>query len=140
MLTRQIMGKCPLGMRRVSQAGVSAMQAIVLAFLLQLDAIGAADPAMFDINVLAAVHRPIHQALVQGRPAVALPARFGLSSASGEQQLHKAVDRFIQDARATREFVSAGTADARVDLLFADGTTTPQGHAYDDFFAFAEAN
>ena len=123
-----------------NQQGNNAMKAIILAFLLQLDAIGAADPAMFDMNVLAAVHQPIHQALVQGRADVTLPARFGLSSASSEQQLHAAVDRFIHDARASREFAAAGTVDARVDLLFADSATTPQGHGYDDFFAFAEAN
>ena len=116
------------------------MKAIVLAFLLQLDAIGAADPAMFDLNVLASVHQPIHQALVQGRTDVVLPARFGLSTASAEQQLHVAVDHFIHDAQASREFATAGTVDARIDLLFSDGTTTPQGHAYDDYFAFAETN
>lgn len=115
------------------------MKAIILAFLLQIEAIGGADPAMYDMNVLAAVHHPIHAALVDGQ-AVALPARFGLSTASGEQQLHAAVEKFIRDARASGEYAAAGTADARIDLLFADGTVTPHGHAYDDYFAFAEAN
>ncbi|MFZ5756375.1 MAG: hypothetical protein ACOY3X_05695 [Pseudomonadota bacterium] len=116
------------------------MKAIVLAFLLQLEAIGATDPAMYDMNVLAAVHQPIHAAVVEGRGDVTVPARFGLSSASSEQQLHAAVDRFIQEARASREYAAARTADARIDLLFADGTVTPAGHAYDDYFAFTETN
>jgi len=115
------------------------MKAIILAFLLQLEAIGATDPAMYDINVLAAVHQPIHQALVTGRAGgTVLPVRFGLSTPSGEQQLHAAVEKFILDARNTPEFARAGTVDARIDLLFSDGTMTPQGHAYDDYFAFAE--
>ena len=114
------------------------MKAIILAFLLQLEAIGATDPAMFDINVLAAVHQPIHQALVEGRTGTALPAQFGLSDVAGEQKLHVAVEQFIKAARGTPEFASAGTVDARVDLLFSEGTMTPEGHAYDDYFAFAE--
>ncbi|MFZ5723599.1 MAG: hypothetical protein ACOY33_08040 [Pseudomonadota bacterium] len=113
------------------------MKAIILAFLLQIEAIGAADPAMYDINVLAAVHQPIHATLVEGREAT-LPASFGLSSASGEQQLRTALEQFIRDARASREYASAGTRDARLDLLFADGAVTPAGHDYDDYFAFAE--
>lgn len=115
------------------------MKAIVLAFLLQLEAIGGSDPAMYDINVLAAVHQPIHAELIEGRD-VALPARFGLSTAAGEQQLHAALEKFIKDARATREYAAARTTDARIDLLFSDGTVTPEGHAYDDYFAFAETN
>lgn len=115
------------------------MKAIILAFLLQLDAIGAADPAMYDLNVLAAVHHPIHEALVEGQQDVVLPARFGLSTPSSEKQLHVAVDRFIREARASGEYAAAGSTDARIDLLFTDGVVTPQGHAYDDFFAFAEA-
>lgn len=116
------------------------MKAIILAFLLQLDAIAATDPAMYDMNVLAAVHQPIHQALVEGRGNVALPARFGLSSASAEDKLHQAVEGFIRDARATGEYATAGSIDARIDLLFSDGTVTPEGHGYDDYFAFAETN
>lgn len=116
------------------------MKAIVLAFLLQLEAIGAADPAMYDMNVLAAVHQPIHAAVVEGRADVTVPARFGLSSEAAEQQVRAALEQFIRDARGTREFAAARTADARIDLLFADGTVTPAGHAYDDYFAFTEAN
>lgn len=115
------------------------MKAIVLAFLLQLDAIGGADPAMYSLNVLAAVHQPIHEALVQGHE-VALPARFGLSTAAGERQLHAAVSQFISDARVDPEFVAARNTEQRIDLLFTEMVVTPAGYAYDDYFAFAEAN
>ena len=116
------------------------MKAIILAFLLQLDAIGATDPAMYNLNVLAAVHRPIQAALVDGRPEVALPAQFGLSTPDGEKKLHAAVEKFIQDGRANDELSHAGSRDARAELLYADGAMTPQGNGFDDFFAFAQAN
>jgi len=115
------------------------MKAIVLAFLLQLEAIGGADPAMYNINVLAAVHQPIHVALVEGREA-SLPARFGLATPEGEQKLHAALEQFIRDARANHEYAAARTPEARIDLLFSEKVTTPAGHDYDDYFAFAEAN
>lgn len=113
------------------------MKAILLAFLLQLDAIGAVDPTVFDLSVLAAIHRPIHQALVDGRTDITLPARFGLADVSHEPVLHDAVARFIQDAQASREFAAANSADARFNLLFSDIAITPQGNAFDDYFAFA---
>lgn len=113
------------------------MKAILLAFLLQIEAIGSSDPAMYDMNVLAGVHQRIHVALTQDKE-VTLPPRFGLSTASGEQQLRGAVEKFIRDVRASREYNSARTTDARLDLLFADNTKTPAGHDYDDYFAFAE--
>lgn len=115
------------------------MKAIVLAFLLQLEAIGAADPAMFEMRVLSAVHQPIHAALVQGQADVEVPGRYGLSSADAERRLQAAVDTFIREARATPEYASARTLDARVELLFSEGVLTPRGHAYDDYFAFAGA-
>lgn len=116
------------------------MKAILLAFLLQLEAIGATDPAMYEMGVLARVHQPIHQALVEGRADYRLPAAFGLSSPAAEQQLRTAVDGFIRQARVSPDFAGAATPDARIELLFGDDIVTPAGHAYDDYFAFAEAN
>lgn len=116
------------------------MKAILLAFLLQLEAIGATDPAMYEMGVLARVHDPIHAALVEGRTDYRLPERFGLSSPAAEQQLRGVVENFIRDTRASAEFVRAGGRDEREELLFGDDIETPTGNAYDDYFAFAEAS
>lgn len=115
------------------------MKAIVLAFLLQLEAIGGADPSLYNLNVLAAVHQPIHEVLVEGNQAV-LPGKFGLATAQGEQKLHTALEQFIRDARVSPEYTKATTRDARIDLLFGEMAVTPTGNGYDDYFAFAEAN
>ncbi|MFP5382789.1 MAG: hypothetical protein ACLGHG_01825 [Gammaproteobacteria bacterium] len=113
------------------------MKAILLAFLLQLEAVGAADPSLFEMRVLAAVHGPVYSALVEGRTDAALPARFGLASPAAEKQLRTALETFIGQTRAAPEYVGATTMDARLDLLFNDAVITPDGHAFDDYFAFA---
>jgi hypothetical protein len=113
------------------------MKAIVLAFLLQLEAIGATDPSLFSLDVLQRVHEPIQQALVEGRGDVVVPASFGLAGAETNRRVHDAVEGFIREARTTREFATAGTVDARIDMLFSDAIVTPTGAAYDDYFAFA---
>lgn len=113
------------------------MKAIVLAFLLQLEAIGAADPALFNMDVLQRVHEPIEQALFEGHGDVVVPTNFGLASADANRRVHDAVEDFIRAASSTREFATAGTVDARIDMLFSDSIVTPTGAAYDDYFAFA---
>lgn len=115
------------------------MKAIILAFLLQLDSISAADPALLDLNVLAAANKPIRQALIEGSDTIAFPRRFGMSSEATEQQLRAAVLHFIAEAKKSPEYAKANTVEARLDLLFADGTVTPQGHDFDDYFAFSSA-
>jgi hypothetical protein len=118
------------------------MKAIILAFLLQLDAIGTADPALLDINVLAAANKPIRQALIEGSDTISMPRRFGMSTEAGEQQLRAAVLQFIQDAKKSPDFVAAKTVEQRIDMLYAEDTATPKGQDFDDYFAFAsvEAN
>lgn len=113
------------------------MKAVILAFLLQLDAIGAADPSLFEMRVLAAVHAPVQAALIEGRPEVVIPERFGMATRDGETRLREAIEAFIAQARMQPEYTVAGTQDARLDLLFNDAVVTPQGHAFDDYFAFA---
>lgn len=115
------------------------MKAIILAFLLQLEAIGAAHPGFFDMQVLAAVHRPVHAALVEGQANVVVPEHYGLGS-EGDRALHEAVSQFIRNAHASDDFVKADSLDARLDMLFGDAVLTPAGHAFDDYFAFAEMN
>ncbi len=115
------------------------MKAIILAFLMQLEAIGGTDPSLYNLNVLASVHQPIHAALVEGR-AVALPEQFGLATADGEQKLHTALEQFIRDARANPEYARTKGEDARIDLLFGNMVVTPAGNDYDDYFAFAETH
>ena len=115
------------------------MKAILLAFLMQLEAIGAADPSLFTLDVLQRVHAPIEAALVEGRADVAVPATFGLASPEADRRVREAVTGFIRDARASGEFAGAPTEDARIDLLFADTVETPRGAVYDDYFAFAAA-
>ena len=113
------------------------MKAIILAFLLQLEAVGAADPSLFEMRVLAAVHGPVYSALVEGRADTALPERVGLASPAAEKQLRSALETFIGQTRAAPEYTGAKTMDARLDLLFNDAVTTPDGQAFDDYFAFA---
>jgi hypothetical protein len=113
------------------------MKAIILAFLLQLESIGAADPALLDLNVLAAANKPIRQALIEGSDTISFPRRFGMSSEASEQQLREAVLHFIQDAKKSPDFAAATTVEARIDLLYGDGTATPKGQDFDDYFAFA---
>jgi hypothetical protein len=115
------------------------MKAIILAFLLQLEAIGAADPALLDLNVLAAANKPIRQALIEGSDTIAFPRKFGMSSEASEQQLRQAVLQFIQDAKKSPEFAAAKSADERVDLLYGENVATPRGQDFDDYFAFATA-
>jgi hypothetical protein len=122
-----------------SKAKETAMKAIILAFLLQLEAIGAADPALLDLNVLAMANKPIRQALIEGSDTIAFPRRFGMTTEASEQQLRGAVLQFIQDAKKSPEFAAAKTAEERVDLLYADGVSTPKGQDFDDYFAFATA-
>ena len=113
------------------------MKSILLAFLLQLEAIGATDPAVYEMRVLSQVHQPIQAALVEGRADVVVPASFGLANGEADRRLREAVDTFIREARASQEYAAARSPDARYELLYTEAVATPRGHAYDDYFAFA---
>lgn len=113
------------------------MKAIIIAFLLQLETLGAADPQVLSLDVLATANRPIRQALIEGSDTISFPRKFGLANEQSEQQLRNVVLQFIQDAKKSPEFAAATTSDARLDLLYADGVSTPKGTDFDDYFALA---